>query len=246
MYEEWQDDYNDIKIIYPEIEFVKGYSDDIYESLEPFERNLFILDDQMSEASDIKSLAKLFTKGSYHRNVTILYLVQNMFNQGKSSRTVNLNSHYIVVFRNLRDQSQFRTMAGQLLPRNSQWLMDAFAAATAKSYGYLVIDNSLQCDPRYRFRTNIFRGELPTVYCNRKSVYKRPRSRSRPPDRNHYFCNVKVKTENSPAGIKKGQEHHQVSLSLPGQQDHTGDYCVFPGRLDSSDLEFSPKRLAKP
>ena len=76
----------------------------------------------MGEASNTKSLANLFTKGSHHRNVTILYLVQNIFDQGKSSRTVSLNSHYTVVFPNLRDQSQFRTMARQILPKNSAGL----------------------------------------------------------------------------------------------------------------------------
>ena len=84
MYGEWQEDYDKIKIINPEIEFVKGYSDVIYESRGPIEHNLLILDDQICETSDTKSLAKLFTKGSHNRNVTILYLVQNMFDQGKS------------------------------------------------------------------------------------------------------------------------------------------------------------------
>ena len=132
----------------------------------------------MGEASDTKSLANLFTKGSHNRNVTILYLVQNLFDQGKSPRTVSLNSHYIVVFRNLRDQSQLRTMAAQILPKNSQWLMDAYADATTKPYGYLVIDNSPHCDPIFRFQTNIVYGDLPMVYCDRQTVYKRPRSPS--------------------------------------------------------------------
>ena len=118
-----------------------------------------------------KSLAIFFTKGSY-RNVTILYLVQNMFDQGKSSRTVSFNSHYIVAFRNLRNQSQFRTMAAQILPKNSQWLMDAYTYASAKPYGYLVIDNSPHCDPVFQFRTNIVREDLTTLYCDSKTVYK--------------------------------------------------------------------------
>ena len=79
MYGEWQKDYDIVKTIYPEKELVKGYSDDLYDSLNPSVCNLLILDDQMSDASDTKSLAKLFTKGSHHRNVTILYLIQNMF-----------------------------------------------------------------------------------------------------------------------------------------------------------------------
>ena len=155
----------------------------------------------MSEASDTKSLATLFTKGSHHRNVTILYLVQNIFDQGKSSRTVSLNSHYIVVFRNLRDQSQFRTMASQLLPKNSQWLIDAYADATVRPYWYLVIDNSPQSDPVFRFRTHIFRGQLPTVYCDRKTVYKRPRSPS--PNKLSYQAYEQIKIEESPKEIKK-------------------------------------------
>ena len=32
VYSEWQKEYDKIKTIYPEIEFMKGYSDDIYDS----------------------------------------------------------------------------------------------------------------------------------------------------------------------------------------------------------------------
>ena len=119
VYGEWQEDYNLVKTSYPEIEVVQGYSDDIYDSLKPNDRYLLIFDDRMGEASDTKSLANILTKGSHRRNVTILNLVRNLFDQGKSSRTVSHNSHYIVVFRNLKDQNQFRTMAAQILPKNS-------------------------------------------------------------------------------------------------------------------------------
>lgn len=244
VYGEWQGDYDKIKTIYPEIEFLKGYSDDIYDSLEPSERNLLILDDQMSEASDTKSLAKLFTKGSHHRNVTILYLVQNMFDQGKSSRTVSLNSHYTVVFRNLRDQSQFRTMAHQLLPKDSQWLIDAFADATVRPYGYLVIDNSPLCDPVFRFRTNIFRGELPTVYCDRETAYKRPRSPS--PSSRTDQAYVQIKVDKSPKGAEKSKAHAQVLISRARQQDSKGDTRVVVGRLDQGDFQRGSQRAAKP
>ena len=82
---------------------MKGYSDNIYDRLEPSDPNLLILEDQMSEASNTKSLSNIFTKRSNHRNVSILCLIQIKFDKGKSSRTVSLNSHYTVVFRNLRD-----------------------------------------------------------------------------------------------------------------------------------------------
>ena len=54
VYGEWQEDYDLVKTTYHEIEFVQGYSDDIYGSLKPSDRNLLILDDQISETSDTK------------------------------------------------------------------------------------------------------------------------------------------------------------------------------------------------
>ena len=198
----------------------------------------------MSEASDTKSLAKLFTKGSHHRNVTILYLVQNMFDQGKSSRTVSLNSHYTVVFRNLRDQSQFRTMARQLLPKNSQWLIDAFTDATLRPFGYLVIDNSPQCDPVFRFRTNILRGEVPTVYCDRETAYKRPRSES--PSSNPAQAYVQIKIDKGPKGVEKSKAHGEILISRSGEQDRKGDSSVLLGRLNKGDIQRGSKRPAKP
>ena len=241
VYGEWQRDYDEVKNIYPEIEFMNGYTDEIYDSLEPSERNLLILDDQMSEASDTKSLAKLFTKGSQHRNVTILYLVQNMFDQGKSSRTVSLNSHYTVVFRNLRDQSQFRTMAHQLLPKNSQWLVEAFTEATERPYGYLVINNSPQCDPVFRFRTNIFRGELPTVYCE-SSAYK-----SHCVEKSCFFeqAYASIKIEESPKGAEKGKAHGKILIARSGKQNRPGDSSIIIGRLNQGDLQRCTKRPTK-
>ena len=149
VYSEWQNEYDKAKTIYPEINFMKGYSDDIYDCLQPCDRNLLILDDQMSKSSNTKSLANFFTKESNYSNITILYLVQNMFDQNRSPRTESLNSHYTVVFRNLRGHSQFRTMARQILPKHSHCIIDAYADAIVRLLEYLVIDNSLQCNPKF-------------------------------------------------------------------------------------------------
>ena len=120
---------------YPGIEFEKGWRDEIFDSLSPEERNILVLDDQLAVTSSSKSVADFFTKGSHHRNLTVIYLVQNVYNQGKSQRTISLNSHYSVVFRNGRDASQFHTMAYQICPRDGQWLVDAFTDATSETYG---------------------------------------------------------------------------------------------------------------
>ena len=53
-------------------------------------RRLVIFDDVMSEA-DV-GVTKLFTKGSRHRNVGAMFIVQNLFGKNKEQRTISLNS----------------------------------------------------------------------------------------------------------------------------------------------------------
>ena len=67
-----------------------------------------------------------------------------MFDQSKRSRTVRLNSIYTVVFRYLRDQSEFRTMARLILYKIAKWLIDAYADASERFNWYLVIDIIMQ------------------------------------------------------------------------------------------------------
>jgi len=122
----------------------------------------------MTEAHDCKTLAILFTTGSHHRNLTVIYIVQNIYDRGKSSRTVSLNSHYHVVFKNRRDQNQFRIFASQMLPQHSAWLVEAFADAVSSPYGYLVIDNHAKSKDNHRFRSGIFSDETTTFYSERE------------------------------------------------------------------------------
>ena len=64
-------------------------------------RNLVILDDLMSSVG--QSVTDLLTQGSRHRNINIsvIHIVQNWFHRGKGHRTQSLNSHYLVMFKNL-------------------------------------------------------------------------------------------------------------------------------------------------
>ena len=47
-----------------------------------------------------ETVANLFTKGSHHRNVSVVFLAQNLFPKNKFARTMRLNAHYIVLFKN--------------------------------------------------------------------------------------------------------------------------------------------------
>ena len=74
---------------YSGIEFEKGWRDKIFDSLRLEQRNILVLDDQMGEVSSSTSVADLCTKRSHHRNLTVIYLENNVYNQCKSQRTIN-------------------------------------------------------------------------------------------------------------------------------------------------------------
>ena len=81
VYSKWQPDYDMIRERHPGIEFDKVWRDEIFDSLIPEQRNILVLNDQMGVASSSKSVSDLFSKGSHHRNLTVIYLVQNVDNQ---------------------------------------------------------------------------------------------------------------------------------------------------------------------
>jgi hypothetical protein len=102
----------------PGIEFNQGIPDDIdnEDYLDVSQRNLIVLDDLMAQSSKDKRIADLFTKGSHHRNLSITYIVQNIFHQGKEMINISLNAHYIVLFNSPRDKQQICMLARQVNP----------------------------------------------------------------------------------------------------------------------------------
>ena len=140
VYSEWQQAYNEAKAVYPNIRFIRGYPENLYQQFRPEVGNLLILDDQMSDAGESRELGKLFTQGSHHRNLSIIYLVQNIFDKGKSHRTASLNSHYFTLFRNLRDQMQIEALARQVFGVKAKAFIAIFRTITANPFSYAVID----------------------------------------------------------------------------------------------------------
>lgn len=70
----------------------------------------------------------------------MLYLVQNVFHQGKNSRTISLNANYIVLFKNPRDKLQINTLAQQMYPGRKSYCMDSYEDATKEPFSYLIVD----------------------------------------------------------------------------------------------------------
>jgi len=86
----------------------------------------------MSETNQL--VANVFTKISHHRNVSAVYLTQNLFDKNKKKRTISLNAHYLVLFKNPRDATQFATLARQMYPNASKFAIEAYTDATSAPY----------------------------------------------------------------------------------------------------------------
>jgi hypothetical protein len=132
--------------------------DDMFDGTTP---NLLVLDDLMHESSE--KVAKLFTKVSHHRNVSVIFITQNLFHQNKHAREMTLNSHYLVVFKNPRDKSQIGYLARQLNPENPRYVMEAYRMATEKPHGYLLIDLKQSTEENMRYKSDVF-ADYPSVY----------------------------------------------------------------------------------
>ena len=99
---------------------------------------LLIIDDLMGKYDDI--IANYFIAGSHHMGITVIYIVQNLFNKSKHHRTISLNTHYLFLCKNPRHALPVYHLARSIYPLNSKFLVDAYKDATSKPYGYLFID----------------------------------------------------------------------------------------------------------
>ena len=107
----------------------------------------------MTEAKCYQRIADRFTKGSHHRNISVVYLTQNLFPQGKLCRDIILNTQYMVLFNNPIDRQQVATLARRIYPTTSAVFMKR---ATSYPYGHLVIDLKSDTAEKDRLHTKIF------------------------------------------------------------------------------------------
>ena len=149
-----QDLYKEMaSVVETPIKFIHGLPED----LRPPTGSLLILDDLMnfSKATD-RTIESFFIKNSHHYSVSVVYLIQNIFYQSPSSRTISLNTNFIILFSNPRDQRQMKVLASQFVPDNTAFFMSAYAQACAKPFGYIVLDFRQSTPRELRVRASVF------------------------------------------------------------------------------------------
>ena len=143
----------------PSIEFYKGLPTNIEVMFDRSKRDICIIDDLMQSASGNQLVENLFTNGR-HLNLSVVFVSQNLFYAGKKCRNISLNSTYIVVFKNPRDQTQICHRACQMFASKPKFLQAAYEEETKNPYRYLFFDFHPNSPEFARVCGNIFLCDL--------------------------------------------------------------------------------------
>ena len=80
------------------VEYHPGLCDNVYCSTLP-RNTLIIFDDMMSECGNSNDIMKLFSVIARKRNISIIFLVQNVYDNSKQFRNIRLNATGFILFK---------------------------------------------------------------------------------------------------------------------------------------------------
>ena len=55
---------------------------------------LIVIDDLMNYAVKDSTMLSTFTEGSHHKNISVVFIMQNIFHKGSHTRTMSINTQY--------------------------------------------------------------------------------------------------------------------------------------------------------
>ena len=132
------------------------------------ENCLFVFDDYCEEIFNDKEFSKLATAGRY-RKIRVIYVKHNLFQQSKWSRTIDLNTTHIILFKSLRDIQQITYIGKQL--NNTSFLKESYELATKLPFIHLLIDLDPKTSDTLRYCSNIVQpGPTVFIYLPRKQL----------------------------------------------------------------------------
>ena len=137
-YAHWQSKYDTLKMSVPSAQFHKGLPSPA--DMNSLRGGILVIDDLMELAVKDTNIMSAFTEGSHHKNLSVVFLMQNVFHKGSHARTMSLNAQYMVLFKNARDQQQIQTLARQIFPIDWRQFLQYFEEQTSKPYGHVILD----------------------------------------------------------------------------------------------------------
>ena len=170
--------------------------------VEKLENTIVVIDDLMEAGMSDSTLMSMFTEGSHHRNISVIFIVQNLLHQGRRSRSLNLNTQYLVLYKNPRDMQQIKRIAQQMYPTDWRHFLAYFEAETSRPYGKVIIDLHPETKDKDRFVVDDDDGSPQIDVDNNSTVLKRIETRQQ---MQHPYMNA----------VQNKQEEMQRLLETP-------------------------------
>ena len=163
---EYQNSFSDMEQDIPGIIMHQGLpsKDQITQWTDPSQHTVLVLDDLMNEVTKNEDSVSLFCITAHHRFCTVIFVTQNLYMPNRYSRTISLNCHYVILFKNFRDSRSIITFGSQLLPGKVNFFRDAYEKATAEPFSYLLCDLSPKTSQDMRFRSKILPNEDTVIF----------------------------------------------------------------------------------
>ena len=160
IYTEDQPLYDEFKKKHPNVIFTKDM-EFVTEIRYSEEKTLIVFDDKILDfiGKENEVITDFCVKGSHHRNISVIILLQNAF--AKNLRTCSINSTYACFFLNPRDRGSISTLSKQIYPGKPGFLADAYEKAVSRAFGYLMFDFHMLTNNKYRVRNSLY----PTREC---------------------------------------------------------------------------------
>ena len=173
-YGSWQSKFTDMQKSIPHFELFNGVPSiqDLQSWATDGKHRVLVLDDVMNVVENDRDSVDLFTKHSHHMNISVFFIVQNLFSGGKYFRTISLQAHYFIIFRNRRDENSIHIFARQIFPLNTAYFLDSYTKATRDKYSYILVYISPHSTPEFSPRSQILPGQLLSVFVPMNSLIK--------------------------------------------------------------------------
>ena len=155
-------EYDYLNNVSPRVQIIIGLPD--LKIFNVNQNNLLILDDLMTEAEKSASILDLFVTQSHHSNISVILTKQNLFSKNTNSRTIALNSQYLILLKNPRDSQQISTLGTQMYPKKSRFLTEAYTDACKVKHGYLLIDLKQSTNDDHRIQKGVFYYQKRLIY----------------------------------------------------------------------------------
>ena len=156
--------YHEMQPIYSQIEQHSNIAFKKFTNLEFLQNSencLLIFDDSCEETFNDKEFVKLATAGR-HKNINVIYVKHNLYQQGKWSRTKDLNTTHINLFKSPRDVQQVEFSGKQL--NLTYFLKNCYELATSETFGHLLIDLDPKTSDCLQFCSNITKPGQSVFY----------------------------------------------------------------------------------